>query len=179
MGRMDGNYSQCLALVLVSEGGNDDDPRDPGGRTSRGITQRELDAYRRSKGLSTQDVWQASTEEIADIYRIGYWEPWCAKLPGGLDYSYFDMAVNQGSHEATLLLQRALGVTADGRIGIVTLQAAVTANPLSTIVLIAQERRAFYRGLSTFKYFGRGWLDRVERVQVDSIKMATQEGSAA
>ena len=35
----DQRFGKCVGLVLVSEGPNSDDPRDPGGRTSRGITQ--------------------------------------------------------------------------------------------------------------------------------------------
>ena len=42
------NFDACVALVLASEGFNDDDPRDPGGRTSRGVTQREYDIWRRT-----------------------------------------------------------------------------------------------------------------------------------
>ena len=41
-------FPTSVALTLVSEGGNDDDPRDPGGRTSRGITQNEWNNWRAS-----------------------------------------------------------------------------------------------------------------------------------
>ncbi len=39
------NFAASLAFVLQDEGGNDDDPDDHGGRTSRGITQRVWDAW--------------------------------------------------------------------------------------------------------------------------------------
>jgi lysozyme family protein len=58
------NFSRCLTLVLASEGGNDDDPDDPGGRTSRGITQREYDAYRKTRRNLPSDVWKASQSAI-------------------------------------------------------------------------------------------------------------------
>ena len=38
-------FNACVQLVLQDEGGNDDDPDDPGGRTSRGIEQSEWDAW--------------------------------------------------------------------------------------------------------------------------------------
>lgn len=55
-----GDFQKCLAVTLKFEGGNDDDPRDPGGRTSRGILQREYDRYRDARGLPRGDVWRAA-----------------------------------------------------------------------------------------------------------------------
>ena len=66
----DARFDSCLPWILKMEGGNDDDPHDHGGRTSRGVIQREYDAYRREKGEATRDVWTASDAEIADIYAL-------------------------------------------------------------------------------------------------------------
>jgi lysozyme family protein len=166
------NFPVCLPFILKDEGGNDDNPHDPGGRTSRGIIQREYDTYRRSKGEATADVWLATDAEVADIYKTQYWEPYCDKLPVGLDYLYFDMAVNMGSHEAALLLQRGLGVKADGHIGMVTLEAANNCNPVRVIGAVSDAKTAFYKSLHTFKYFGKGWLARVASVETIADKMA-------
>jgi lysozyme family protein len=111
------NFKASLALVLQSEGGNDDDPADHGGRTSRGITQREYDAWRAENKKPLMDVWSASQADINAIYREEYWDPFCDGLPKGLDYLYFDMAVNAGPNRAAILLQRALKVTDDGGLG--------------------------------------------------------------
>jgi lysozyme family protein len=169
---MEADFARSLANVLVDEGGNDDDPHDPGGRTSRGIIQREYDAYRRSKGEMTQDVWTASDTEIADIYKTQYWNPWCDQLPAGVDYLYFDMAVNMGPVEAAKLLQRGLGVNDDGHIGMVTLGAIKTANPLRLISDVSDRKRAFYRSLRGAKYYLKGWLARTQRVENIALKMA-------
>src|SRR5271157_3262540 len=80
------NFEPSLKLVLISEGGSDDDPHDPGGRTSRGITQREYNAYRIREGLVQGDVWRATDAEVKQIYHDSYWEPWCDKFPLGVDY---------------------------------------------------------------------------------------------
>ena len=165
-------FSLCLPYILKDEGGNDENLHDPGGRTSRGVIQREYDVYRRSKGEAIADVWEATDAEIADIYHTQYWEPYCNKLPTGLDYLYFDMAVNMGSHEAALLLQRGLGVTADGHIGIVTLDAAMHSNPVRVIGAVSDAKTVFYKSLHTFKYFGKGWLARVASVESVADKMA-------
>lgn len=166
------SFPRSLANVLVDEGGNDDDAHDPGGRTSRGIIQREYTAYRRGKGEPSKDVWDATDEEVADIYKAQYWEPWCDKFPAGVDYLYFDMAVNMGPAEAAKLLQRGLGVADDGHIGIVTLEAVKDASPIRLVSDVSDRRRAFYRSLRTFKYYGKGWFSRVARVEGISLKMA-------
>ena len=41
-----GNFALALALVLESEGGYVDDPRDPGGATNLGITRATLARWR-------------------------------------------------------------------------------------------------------------------------------------
>src|ERR1017187_9811784 len=110
------NFPKSLAFVLKDEGGNDDDPADHGGRTSRGVIQREYTAWLSEQGLSDKDVWTATDAEIAEIYHDEYWSPYCDLFPTGIDYLYFDLAVNAGPHRAAILLQRALGVTDDGRI---------------------------------------------------------------
>src|ERR1035437_8995682 len=86
------NFPKSLAALLQDEGGNDDDKADHGGRTSRGITQREYDKWRADQHLLTRDVWTADTLEITAIYHDDYWEPLCDDLPDGIDYLYFDLA---------------------------------------------------------------------------------------
>ena len=169
----EGNFPACLALVLKDEGGNDDDPADHGGRTSRGITQREYDAWRAENGQPARDVWSADQAEIEAIYRDEYWQPWCDLLPVGIDYLYFDMAVNAGPHQATVLLQRALGVTDDGRIGPVTRGAIKGANPVTLIHDYSDAKRKFYFSLDQPR-FTRGWLNRTDHVEKAALAMLTE-----
>ncbi len=79
------NWPRSLALLLKSEGGNDDDAADHGGRTSRGVTQREYDAWRKLQDKSTRDVWTANDDEISQIYHTEYWLPLGDLLPVGID----------------------------------------------------------------------------------------------
>lgn len=172
---MIGNFAKSLAFVLKDEGGNDDDPSDHGGRTSRGITQREYDARCAEKGLPQGDVWAAPQSEIESIYHEEYWYPYCDDFPTGVDYLYFDMAVNAGPHRAAVLLQRALGVVDDGRIGPVTRSAVAEADPERLIDQYTQAKRAFYLSLHQPR-FTRGWLNRCDNVQANARTMigATQ-----
>ena len=161
----DSTFDRCYPWVRELEGGNDDDPQDPGGRTSRGITQREYNAWCTSCGQPTGDVWHATEDAIKSIYEGSYWHPWCNALPAGVDYVFFDECVNAGPHEAALVLQRALGVAADGHIGVVTMTAVAAANPADLIGKMSDQRMAVYRAIVAshprLSKFMRGWSNRV------------------
>ena len=87
--------------------------------------------------------------------------------------SFFDNAVNEGPYRATVLLQRALGVSPDGVWGPKT-QAAVDGigDAAKLIEDLATAREAFYRSLGTFRYFGKGWTNRANDIEVASLQMA-------
>ncbi|HMF68689.1 MAG TPA: glycosyl hydrolase 108 family protein [Phyllobacterium sp.] len=166
------NFQASLKLVLESEGGNDDDPDDHGGRTSRGVTQREYDAWRKEKGLPPLDVWKAPQSDIDIIYHDEYWNPLCNSLPAGVDYIVFNNNVLDGPVQSTLLLQRALGVTADGRVGPITRAAIASADAKSLISKLSIESTDFYRSLHQPKFI-KGWLNRVAFVQKNATTMVS------
>lgn len=164
------NFSSSLKLVLQSEGGNDDDPADHGGRTSRGITQREYDAWCAEHNWPQGDVWKATQSAIESIYHDEYWNPYCDGFPVGIDYLYFDMAVNAGPARATKLLQQAVGVAADGRIGPITRLAISAANPVDLINSYSAAKAAFYRNLHQPRFL-KGWLYRTSSVRAAALAM--------
>lgn len=173
---MKSNFDASLKLVLRSEGGNDDDPADHGGRTSRGITQREYNAWLAEQGHLTRDVWTAPQADIAAIYHDEYWAPWGDLIPVGTDYVFFDMCVNSGPHEAIVLGQRALGVTADGRVGAVTRAAfrAAEADPVKLLNAYTGQKALFYRAIAQkprqMRFLG-GWLSRNREVHDAALAM--------
>jgi len=172
---MKDNFAPSLAAVLKSEGGNDDDPVDRGGRTSRGITQREYTAWLMERGRHDQDVWTASTSDISTIYHDEYWNPYCDNIPKGIDYDFFDLSVNHGPGKAIQLVQRALGVADDGRIGPVTRDALARANPKALIPKITAVRKAYYDSIvksnpSQKKYI-KGWYNRAAAVEHEALAM--------
>lgn len=165
-----GSFPQALKFVLVDEGGNDDDPADHGGRTSRGITQREYDAWNRLHNSPSGDVWRASDETIAAIYHQQYWLPYSDGMQPGLDYLFFDMNVNAGLGGATRQWQRALGVSVDGHFGVVTAAATKDINGVPEFIeKVSDVRRAFYRGLHQQRFL-RGWLNRVQHAHDNALK---------
>jgi len=164
----------CLAFVLEAEGGFSDHPSDPGGATNLGITRRTLSEFRDAEA-SVEDVRALTREEAREIYRTRFWTPLrCAELPPGVDLMVFDFGVNAGPGRSARLLQRAAGVTADGSIGPVTLAAVRARRPADLIARLADDRKAYYRGLDAFPTFGRGWTRRTDRCR--QAALASQAG---
>lgn len=144
-------FDLCLPFILKEEGGNSNDPQDHGGRTSRGIIQREFDAWRDEHGQERGDVFKAMDEEIHSIYYFGtkqdhYWLPRCPTLGSGVDLMYFNIAVNGGHGEADKILMRSIGgMNSD------------------TIEKMGVNLENFYRGLRQFPRYGNVWLGRTKR----------------
>lgn len=167
------NFEKSLAAVLKHEGGFANHPDDPGGATNRGITQAVYDAYRRRLGLSTRSVKLLADDEMRDIYRKQYWLAVHGdELPSGIDYCVFDFAVNSGPGRAVKHLQMALGVTADGIIGQITLRAAEESDPAVVIAGLCDRRLFFLKNLSAWASFGKGWKNRVDDVRRNALTLA-------
>jgi lysozyme family protein len=145
-------FARALAHVMEWEGGYVNDPNDPGGETKFGISKRAYPAL---------DIANLRLDEAEDIYRRDYWDRIRGdELSPGLALAMFDCAVNQGLGTAVKLLQRALGVAADGIIGPVTL-AAVRRDPEKAFVEFMAERMQRYAVTGGVKSFSRGWFRRL------------------
>jgi lysozyme family protein len=174
---MSGGLEACLPLLLAHEGGFVEHPDDPGGATKFGITGRTLARFRGTK-VTREAVMALTRDKAGEVYRTLYWDAISGDhLPAGIDYAVFDAAVNSGVRQATLWLQRALGVTADGVIGPVTLAAAQKADPETVIAAICDKRLIFLQRLKTWPAFGRGWSKRVSEVRLRAIHRADERRS--
>ena len=150
---MTDNFPSAVAFTLREEGGLSDDANDPGGLTKYGISAA---AY---PSLDISNLTQADAEAIS---RRDYWMAIRADdLPAGLDALLFDDAVNRGVGGAARLLQRCLGVDADGSIGPLTLAAVAARKPSDLIEALRAAQEVAYRGDAGFSRYGRGWLDRL------------------
>jgi len=170
-------FERAFALLRVHEGGYSDHPRDPGGATMKGVTQRVYDEYRRRMGRPTKHVRQISDAEVETIYRQQYWHAVKADdLPPGIAYCVFDAAVNSGPGRAARWLQQSLGVKVDGVIGNQTIGAAREADPAAVINAYCDRRLAFMRRLRHWSSFKNGWTRRVSDVRAQSVEWARQGG---
>jgi len=151
------------------------DRHDPGGKTMCGITAREYDAWRKHHHLPVQPVQLISESEGHSIYYNSYWLPHSPALPPGLDLSFFDSAVNEGSTEAIKILQHVLGLAVDGVWGPKTAAAVGSILPASaaaTIHAFFIRRQEVYHESKGFQYFGNDWLHRSARIADASMEIA-------
>lgn len=145
-------FDRAIEFVLRFEGGHSDDPRDPGGETKFGISQRAYPAL---------DIDALTRDEAIAIYRKDYWNACkCGQLPPPLALATFDAAVNQGVSAATRMLQEALGVKVDGIIGPVTIAAAGHANIKEILPKLFAARCQRYAINPNVETFGKGWFRR-------------------
>ena len=155
------NFEKSLELVLAHEGGYVHHALDPGGRTNLGVTQRVWEAWVGHK-VDEAEMRSLTKEMVSPLYRKEYWDAVHGdKLPCGADYLAFDFAVNAGAFRCIKTIQRALNITADGIIGPVTLKAIQDTNAEDFINSFSAAKETFYRSLTNFPTFGKGWLNRV------------------
>lgn len=110
-----------MDLTLGHEGGwyDGSHPRDPN-PTMYGVIQTNYNAYRAAKGFPCRSVRLIEQQELRDIYSQ-YWWGTCDDIAanGGrlTALNLFDISINAGPATARKLLQRALDLTEDGKIG--------------------------------------------------------------
>ena len=168
---MQNNFDNCLALLLKSEGGYVNNPKDPGGRTNLGVTQKTWEAWV-GRESSEKEIRALTKDQVAPLYKAKYWTAcYGPQLPLGVDYAVFDAAVNMGVGRAVKLLQESLGCVPDGQIGPRTIQLIDQKKPQDVIEGFSKRKISFYESLPTFPTFGKGWLKRVEDVKFAALKM--------
>ncbi len=150
-------FPAYMPQLFKHEGGYVDHPRDPGGATNLGITLKTLRAWR-GQPVSKADVRALTKAEAEAIYRKEYWDRIGGDaLLAGPDAMLFDVAVNSGVGRARQWMPLITGKSAvDG------------------VKAIGARRRAFFRSLSTFDVFGKGWMRRVAEVEAWSLAWAVR-----
>lgn len=148
------DFARCLELIFRHEGGAVNDPRDPGGKTKYGISQR---AY------PNEDIANLTKERATELYRRDYWRLIHGdELPFPLAVSVLDAAVNSGVRRSIQWLQNALHIPCDGKIGPQTISAATSCNLAGTAQRYADIRLDFLQRDPRWPTFGKGWTRRVQ-----------------
>lgn len=183
---MTDRFEICLAETLWHESGErqrpgapirrgeysySDDPHDPGGKTMLGVLQRVYDGWRESRRMPRRPVRDITDDEVRTIYLDNYWALVRGdELPLGVDLAVFDFGVNSGCSRAIKYLQRIVGVVPDGALGAVTLAAVRRHDPAVIVARLNAERRAFLQQLPHYWRFGRGWMTRMDRVELACVR---------
>lgn len=173
---MNDDFSIALKYALRFEGGYSNDPKDPGGPTNKGVTQKKFDEWLLGKGFPPRSVASITEQEIVQIYHEEFWMKFkCGYLPTPLSIAVFDFCVNAGGNGAKRL-QRVLGMKGnaiDGIIGNATLKAVrdfanSDARTLDLVKAYQRGRKAYYYNIVTKKpslvRFIKGWLRRVDEL---------------
>lgn len=153
-----------FTALMLSEGGEVDDPADAGGHTKYGISKR---AY------PNEDIAALTPERARQLYEKDYWlDDKLFLLPPALAYCVFDTNVNSGEARCIKLLQRVLGLVEDGELGPVTAGSArgrIDRTGLGELVKeYCKARAEFLIGLNQPRFI-KGWLARVKRVQTEAL----------
>lgn len=146
-------FSAAVAIVLEREGVLSDDRADPGGLTKFGI------AAASHPGV---DIATLTRDQAIAIYRSDYWDTnCCGEMPWLVAMAVFDCAVNQGAGAAANILQQAVGVPVDGRIGDRTLVALAAQRPEELFATIMALRAQRYVMTAGYPEYGKGWFRRL------------------
>lgn len=166
------NYDSSFSMVIKSEGGFVNNPKDPGGMTNLGVTRTAWEAFVGHK-VSEADMRALTPDTVKDFYKRLYWDRIRGdELPSGVDYAAFDFAVNSGPFKVSKCLQEIAGVPIDGIIGPVSIQAIQACHDMEVVETLSDMRLDFLKKLPTFDVFGKGWTNRVETVKAKASNMA-------
>jgi lysozyme family protein len=176
MSLLTSRFLTAFAILLGHEGGEVNNPKDPGGATKFGLSLR----FVRSKGrlfdldrdgdVDADDIHLISVADAQGTYFTDFWQSCrCDDLPPTLALLVFDAAVNNGEGTARIWLQRALGLKPDGVFGPATM-AAVAARP-NVAEAFHMTRVETMTTLSGWDEFGRGWCKRLSRLVFQSQRM--------
>lgn len=168
-------FDPAFALAMKHEGGYANDPHDHGGETYRGISRknwRGWDGWPDIDKLKEKPDFPACLDRNADLqgrvrafYKRNFWTPVMDEIKDQALVNWlFDKGVNMGIRQACKLLQRAVGVDADGVIGPQTRAMIHQADPAQLLDDCRGEAKRFYTNLAlkdpTQSRFLHGWLAR-------------------
>jgi len=169
---MKDNFDAALNAILHHEGGFVNHPKDPGGMTNLGVTQKVWEEWVGHE-VDEKTMRGLTPEIVGPMYKVKYWDKVKGDdLPAGVDYAVFDAAVNSGPGRAAKWLQSCVGVEPDGGIGPKTLAAVNAFDANDLVEDYAKRRLSFLMDLQTWDTFGKGWGRRVAEVEKTALKMA-------
>lgn len=146
-------FDDAFTALLGHEGGYVNHPADPGGETNWGVSK---------KTYPNVDIKALTRDHAKAIYLADFWTPaGCDRVPDGVAFDLFDTAVNSGVDKAVKMLQTAVGVTPDGKLGPRTLAAINAENAGLLKAKFNGSRLQFMTELSTWAIFGKGWARRI------------------
>ena len=160
---MKGSFEYAFPKVISAEGGLSLDPNDSGNWTGgrQGVGELRGTKYGISaKAYPDEDIKNLTLDKARILYK-DYWNAIHGdELPDPLSHLVFDAAVNQGVSAAVHMLQTALKVDVDGKIGKNTIAAAVASDNHACARFMTL-RAMRYMSTINFERYGTGWFNRL------------------
>ena len=145
------DFNIAFDRLIGAEGGYVNDPADPGGETSFGISKRSYPDV---------DIKNLNRDGAKAIYLADFWNV-LADADDAIKFQVFDFAVNGGLPVAIRKLQSAVGVADDGHWGQHSMQALSFMDKNDVLLKFNSQRLRFYTSLKNWSRYGGGWTNRV------------------
>lgn len=138
------------------------DPLDAGGETKFGVAKNPNPDL---------NITQLTWDQAKAVYYVRYWLAGkCEQLQARVAVLHFDGCVNHGVKKANTFLQQAVGVSADGILGAVTIAKSNTIPAITQCNNICDQRVLFYKQIVAAKpnqaKYLKGWLRRIDEMRV-------------
>lgn len=160
------SFHHAVQNILYSEGVFSDDKNDSGGMTKYGISK---------AANPSVDIRNLTIDDAISIYYKKYWKPFqLDRFFAPVSLCVFDAIVNQGENWAPKAFQLSLSVKPDGIIGTRTLEAGCKITRINFdawLQTFNELRIQRYLGAPSFQHYGRGWLNRLNRVTIEAMNM--------
>jgi len=166
-------FERAVRFVLNQEGGYSNNPSDRGGETNFGISKRFLDSLPDDEPLKIKPLKEFTIPDAEYLYKKYFWDSskFTNVVNPQIRIKFFDMAVNLGTKEASLLLQKAYNelypdthIKEDGIIGEKSINAINFCNYLALYNTYVDLIIKYYKQLvinhAEQEKFLKGWLKR-------------------
>ncbi len=166
------SFEACLPIIYQFDGFKDD--RAPGETfaTAYGVTQTSWNQGIEQGLVPNKPIEQATQDDCTTIIRVNFWNAsHASQLPPGVNLMVFNDAVLCGVGHATRLLQRILGVPADGIVGPITIRAASAFGDKRLIDAIHDGDDEYFAALKNAPLYLKGWTRREDVMQAAAYKM--------
>jgi lysozyme family protein len=158
-------FDQAFERLIGHEGKFQNHRNDRGNWTSGKVGEGELRGTKfgiTAMNYPAIDIKSLTLDDAKALYKRDYWDRTrSAELPPDVAFNVFDAGVHHGVGTAARLLQRAVGVAEDGRIGPITVNAVRGLDPRVVVARLNAHRILLCAALSTWPDFGRGWACRM------------------
>jgi len=164
-------FGIAFEFTLGAEGGYSNNVSDPGGETKYGICKRDY---------PKEDIKNLTVDRAKEIYYKNYWLPsYCQELIT-LNFPLtaivlFDTGINCGCKTSKILLQKAIGVEADGMIGKQTINGLKLYKDLDMCNRLLDRRKEYYDLIITknikLGVFKKGWYNRINNLRKKLVEL--------